>query len=53
MTVEFDKLIKAASEIAIAKENCTEAVNTSVCGMSGGEKSKKKLCGNCNTKKKQ
>ena len=49
-TVEYDDLVKAASEIATAKENCAEAVNTSVCGMSGGEKFKKKQCGNCNTK---
>ena len=40
--VEFDELVKAASEIATAKENCAEAVNTSVCGMSGGEAFKKK-----------
>ena len=51
-TVDFDELVRAASEIAVAKENCLESANTSVCGVSGssGEKSKKKLCGNCNTK---
>ena len=51
-TVDFDELVRAASEIAVAKENCLESANTSVCGMSGssGEKSKKKLCGSCNTK---
>ena len=51
-TVDFDELVRAASEIAVAKENCFESANTSVCGVSGssGEKSKKKLCGNCNTK---
>ena len=49
-TLEFDKLVNAASEIATAKENCAQAINNSVCGMSGGEKFKKKQCGNCNTK---
>ena len=51
-TVDFEELVRAASEIAVAKENCLESANTSVFGVSGssGEKSKKKLCGNCNTK---
>ena len=34
-TVDFDKLVRAASEIATAKDNCAEASNTSVCGVSG------------------
>ena len=41
-TVEFDKLVKAASEIATAKEHCAEAINISVSGMSGGEKFQEK-----------
>ena len=44
-TVEFDKLVKAASEIATAKENCAEAITTSVCGTSGREKFKKNSLG--------
>ena len=52
-TVEFDVLVKAASEIQQAKDNCLESGNTSVCGVSGsgssGFKSKKKSCTNCNT----
>ena len=47
-TVEFKKLVRAASERATAKDNCAEAANTSVCGVSG-DKSKTKLCENCNT----
>ena len=36
----------------MAKENCLESANSSICGVSGsgGFSSKKKLCGNCNTK---
>ena len=34
-TVEFQKLVRVASEIATAKYNCAEAANTSVCGVSG------------------
>ena len=51
-TVDFDELVRAASEIAVAKENCLESANTSACGVSGnsGEKSKKKHCGNGGTK---
>ena len=48
MTVNFDKLVMAASEIATAKDNCAQAANTSVCGVSG-DKNKSKLCENCNT----
>ena len=35
--VEFDELVKAASEIATAKENCAEAVNTCVRHVRRGE----------------
>ena len=52
-TVEFDVLVKAASEIQQAKDNCLEAGNSSVCGVSGskpsGVKSKKSACHSCNT----
>ena len=45
LTVEFDVLVKAASEIQQAKDNCLEAGNTSVCEVTGsgssGVKSKK------------
>ena len=37
-TVSFDKLVSAASEIATAKENCAEASNTTVCGISDDKK---------------
>ena len=46
-TVDFDKLVRAASE-RTAKDNCAEASNTSVCGVSGN-KNNAKLCSNCNT----
>ena len=51
-TVDFEELVRAASEIAVAKDNCLESANSSVCGVteSSGFSSKKKLCGNCNTK---
>ena len=51
-TVEFDVLVKAASEIQQAKDNCLEAGNTSVCGVSGSGSSDakpKKPCMFCNT----
>ena len=50
-TVDFDELVKAASEIQQAKDNCLESGNSSVCGVSGssGFSSKKKSCTNCNT----
>ena len=32
-TVDFDELVRAASEIAVTKENCLESANTSVCGV--------------------
>ena len=52
-TVDFDVLVKSASEIQQAKDNCIESGNTSVCGVSGsgssGFKSKKTSCTNCNT----
>ena len=51
-TAEFHVLVKAASEIQQAKDNCLEAGNTSVCGVTGsgysGAKSKKP-CLHCNT----
>ena len=47
-TVDFDKLVRAASEIATPKDNCAEALNTSVCGVSGN-KNDAKLFSNCNT----
>ena len=49
-TVDFEELVRAASEIAVAKDNCLESENCSICGVSGssGFSSKKKLCGNCN-----
>ena len=52
-TVEFDKLVQAASEIQQAKDNCLEAGSSSVCGVTGakpgGGKSKKSACHSCNT----
>ena len=53
-TVEFDELVRAASEIQQAKENCLEAGSTSMCGVSGGPpkgKPKGELspCHRCNT----
>ena len=51
-TVEFDVLVKAASEIQQAKDNCLEAGNTSVCGVSGSSSSgvkSKKPCMCCNS----
>ena len=38
-TVSFEKLVDAASEIAVAKDNMAEASGTlSVCAMSAGDK---------------
>ena len=34
-TVDFDELVKAASETQQAKDNCLESGNSSVCGVSG------------------
>ena len=34
-TVEFDELVRAASEIQQAKDNCLEAGSSSVCGVTG------------------
>ena len=51
-TVEFDVLVKAASEIQQAKDNCLESGNTSVCGVTGSGSSgvkSKKPCSGCNT----
>ena len=52
MTVEFDVSVKAASEIQQAKDNCLQAGNTSVCGVTGSGSSGvkfKKPCMHCNT----
>ena len=53
-TVEFDELVRVASEIQQAKENCLEAGSTSMCGVTGGPpkgKPKGELspCYRCNT----
>ena len=53
-TVEFDVLVRAASEIQQAKDNCLEAGSSSVCGVSGSKPSggkfkKKSACHSCNT----
>ena len=46
-------LVRAASEIQQAEDNCLEAGSSSVCGVSGskpsGGKSKKSACHSCNT----
>ena len=48
-TVEFDVLIRAASEIQQAKDNCLDAGSSSMCKLSGQEAGKKpKKCFNCN-----
>ena len=51
MTVSFEKLVDAASEIAVAKDNVAEASGTlSMCAMSGGDKTKTNAtCGFCNS----
>ena len=54
-TVEFSELVKVASKIAQAKENCLEAGSSSMCGVSGGTPGKKakgdlSACHRCNTK---
>lgn len=53
-TVEFDELVRVATEIQQAKENCLEAGSTSMCGVSGGPPGKKpkgelSACHRCNT----
>ena len=50
MTVSFGKLVDAASEIAIAKDNVAEASRSaSMSAMSSGDKSKSNgKCGFCN-----
>ena len=57
-TVEFDELVRVASEIQQAKENCLEAGSSSICGVSGGQPGKKSkwepkgelsACHRCNT----
>ena len=54
--MEFDELVRAASEIQQAKDNCLEVGSSSVCGVSGGQsgggKPKPKqlsACHRCNT----
>ena len=53
-TVEFDTLVKLASEISQARENCLESGSSSMMGMSGGDRKKPKggwsVCNMCNTK---
>ena len=51
--MEFSELVKVASEIAQAKENCLEAGSSSICGVSGGTPEKKSkgdlsACHRCN-----
>ena len=52
-TVEFEELVRAASEIQQAKVNCLEAGGSSVCGIFGSKpsegKSKMWPCNRCNT----
>ena len=53
-TVEFDELVRAASEIQQAKDNCLEVGSSSVCGVSGGRPGGGKpkqlaACHRCNT----
>ena len=52
-TVRFDVLVKAASEIQQAKDNCLEAGKSSVCGVSGSGDTPKKSCMFCNTSNHQ
>ena len=50
-TVKFDVLIRAASEIQQAKDNCLDAGSSSMCGLSGQEAGggkKPKACYCCN-----
>ena len=53
-TVEFNTLVRVASEISQAKENCLEAGSSSMCGVSGGTPKKPKggwsAGHSCNTK---
>ena len=51
MTVSFERLVDAASEIAVAKYNVAEASGaSSMCAMSGGDKTKANAtCGFCNS----
>ena len=45
-TVEFEELVRAASEIQQAKDNCLEAGGSSVCGIFGSNPVKEKpKCG--------
>ena len=50
-TVSFERLVDAASEIAVAKDNVAEASGSvSMNAMSGGDKLKSNAkCGYCNT----
>ena len=50
-TISFGKLVDAASEIAVAKDNVAEASGSaSMSAMSGGDKSKSNAkCGFCNS----
>ena len=49
-TVSFERLVDAASEIAVAKDNVAEASATSMCAMSGSDKFKANAtCGFCNS----
>ena len=53
--MEFDELVREASEIQQAKDNCLEVGSSSMCGVSGGQpgggKKPKELsaCHRCNT----
>ena len=52
--MEFDELVRAASEIQQAKDNCLEVGSSSVCGVSGGRPDGGKpkqlaACHRCNT----
>ena len=53
-TVEFNTLVRVASEISQAKENCLESGSSSMMGISGGDRKKPKggwsTCHFCNTK---
>ena len=47
-TVSFEKLVSTASEIATAKDNVAEALNTTISGISG-DKNKAVICEFCNS----
>ena len=53
-TMEFNTLVRVASEISQAKENCLESGSSSMMGVSGGDCKKPKggwsVCHSCNTK---